>query len=155
LLYESNRFHIIKIGGRKAVPFTDTFWHKWKDYAGMCSGDQIDFCLIYDEKPETEANLLFIQCENRDCIWSRTKIEEAVKLLDIKEPTEIINENRTLLTKTGCFINARKEDIISMTALYNKSEKLPDPTDVSPDKMTSLIKHYQGELQTYKMGYET
>ena len=83
------------------------------------------------------------------------KIEEAVKLLEIKEPTEIRNENGMLLVKAGSFMNIRKEDIIPMTASYIKAEKDTESDDISPENMTTLIKHYQEELQAYKKGYET
>lgn len=155
LLYEANGLHIIKFGGRKAVPFTETYWREWEEYAGMCSGDKTDFCLIYDEKPKTDERLMSAQCESKECIWSRTKIEEAVKLLEIKEPTEIRNENGMLLVKAGSFMNIRKEDIIPMTASYTKAEKDTESDDIPPENMTTLIKHYQGELQAYKKGYET
>ena len=155
MLYETGSLKIIKFGGYKTSDFTEAYWDNWKDYAGMCSEDKIDFCLIYDKEPETDESLMSAQCESKDCIWSRIKIEEASKLLEIKEPTEIRNENGTLLVKAGCFMNIRKEDIILMTASYTKAEKDTESDNISPEEKTPLIRHYQGELQEYKMGYET
>ncbi len=154
LLYEAGGFHVIKSGGKKAVPFTKTYWREWEEYAGMCSNDKTDFCLIYDEKPETDEHLMSAQCESKDGIWSRTKIEEAVKLLEIKEPTEIRKENGMLLAKAGSFMNIRKEEIISMTASYTKVEKDIESDDTSPEKMTTWMKYYYGKYQEYKKGYE-
>jgi len=153
-LYETGKLNILKIKGRKAVPLADSFWDEWKEYAGMCHGDKMDFCLIYDEKPILNEVLMSAQCEITDCIWSRTKIEEVVKVLEITEPTEIRNENGILLVKAGCFLNVRKEDITVMTAQYRKSDKKAEETDILPKQMTALIKHYKGELQVYKKGYE-
>lgn len=120
----------------------------------MCHGDTTDFCLIYDEKPALNDALMSENCENTECIWSRNKIEEAVKVLEVTEPTEIRNENGILLVKAGCFLNVRKEDIVTMTAQYRKADKDTGETEVLPEQMTALIKHYKGELQEYKEGYE-
>ena len=136
------------------MPFSETYWCEWEEYAGMCSGDKTDFCLIYDDKPETDERLISAQCDSKECIWSKTKIEDAVKLLGIREPTEIRNENGMLLAKAGSFMNVRKEEIITMTASYTKAEKEAESDDLLPKKMTSLIKHYKGELKAYKKGYE-
>lgn len=154
LLYEADGLNIMKIGGRTAVPLTDRFWNEWSEYAGVCSGDKTDFCLIYDETVFPDESFLSAQCESKDCIWSRVKIEEAVKLLEITEPAEIRNENGILLVKAGCFMNVKKEDIIQMTAWYMKADKDTEAKDVLPEKITTLIKHYKGELQEYKKGYE-
>ena len=154
LLYEAGTWNILKFKGRKTVPLTDVFWDEWKEYAGMCHGDTTDFCLIYDEKPALNDALMSENCENAECIWSRNKIEEAVKVLEVTEPTEIRNENGMLLVKAGCFLNVRKEDIVTMTAQYRKADKDTEETEVLPEQMTALIKHYKGELQEYKKGYE-
>ena len=50
--------------------------------------------------------------KSEDCFL---RIEEAVKLLDIKEPTEIRSENGTLPVRAGRFMCIRKEEIIQMT----------------------------------------
>lgn len=154
VLYQSDGFHIMKMGGRKAVPLTDSFWHEWKEYAGMCEGDKTDFCIIYDDKPVISENLLNEQCDSKYCIWNRNKIESAVKLLEIKEPTEIRNENGILLLKAGYFMNVKKEDIVLMKAWYMKSDKEAEWQETSPHKQTTLIKYYKSELQLYKKGYE-
>ena len=154
VLYQSDGFHIMKMGGRKAVPLTDSFWHEWKEYAGMCEGDKTDFCIIYDDKPVISENLLNEQCDSKYCIWNRNKIESAVKLLEIKEPTEIRNENGILLLKAGYFMNVKKEDIVLMKAWYMKSDKEAEWQETSPHKQTTLIKYYKNELQLYKKGYE-
>lgn len=154
LLYQSDGFHIMKIGGRKAVPLTDSFWHEWTEYAGMCEGDKTDFCVIYDDKPVISENLLSEQCDSKYCIWCRNTIESAVKLLEIKEPVEIRNENGTLLLKAGHFMNVKKEDISLMKAWYLKSDKEAELQETSPHKQTTLIKYYKSELQLYKKGYE-
>ena len=154
LLYQSDRFHIMKIGGRKAVSLTDLFWSEWMEYAGMCEGDKTDFCIIYDDKLVMSDILMKEQCDSKYCIWNRSKIESAVKLLEIKEPTEIRNENGTLLLKTGHFMNVKKEDITLMKAWYIKSDKEAELQETSPHKQTTLIKYYKNELQLYKKGYE-
>jgi len=155
LLYEAGTWNILKFKGKKTVPLTDVFWNEWIEYAGMCHGDTTDFCLIYDEKPALNDALMSVKCENTECIWSRNKIEEAVKVLEVTEPTEIRNENGMLLVKAGCFLNVRKEDIVTMTTQYRKADKDTEETEVLPEQMTALIKHYKGELQAYKKGYET
>ena len=152
--YETGKMKILKLGGRKSVRFTDDYWKKWIGYAGMCKGDKIDFCLIYDERPVLDAQLSSEQCDSKDCIWSRTKIEEAAKLMEVKEPTEIRNENGMLLVKAGRFINVRKEDIITLTASYMKADKNTETDELLPGKTTAFIKYYRGELQAYKKGYE-
>ena len=154
LLYEAGTWNILKFKGRKTVPLTDVFWNEWIEYAGMCHGDTTDFCLIYDEKPALNDALMSVKCENAECIWSRNKIEEAVKVLEVTEPTEIRNENGMLLVKAGCFLNVRKEDIVTMTTQYRKADKDTEETEVLPEQMTVLIKHYKGELQEYKKGYK-
>ena len=154
VLYQSDGFHIMKMGGRKAVPLTDSFWHEWKEYVGMCEGDKTDFCIIYDDKPVISENLLNEQCDSKYCMWNRNKIESAVKLLEIKEPTEIRNENGILLLKAGYFMNVKKEDIVLMKAWYMKSDKEAEWQETSPHKQTTLIKYYKSELQLYKKGYE-
>lgn len=154
LLYEAGTWNILKFKGRKTVPLSDTFWDEWREYAGMCHGDTTDFCLIYDEKPILKEVLISALCEITECIWSRNKIEEAVKVLEVTEPTEIRNENGMLLVKAGCFLNVRKEDIVTMTVQYRKADKDTEETELPPEQMTALIKHYKGELQEYKEGYE-
>ena len=154
LLYEAGTLNVLKFKGRKTVPLTDVFWDEWKEYAGMCHGDTTDFCLIYDEKPVLNDALMSAHCENTECIWSRNKIDEAVKVLEVTEPTEIRNENGMLLVKAGCFLNVRKEDIVTMTAQYRKADKDTEETELLPEQMTALIKYYKGELQEYKEGYE-
>ena len=154
ILYEPNGLNIIKIRGRKAVTLTDAFWDEWREYAGMCSGDKTDICLIYDKKTMPDEQLLSTQCESADCIWSRTKIEEALKMIEITEPTEIRDENGMLLVKAGCFMNVKKEDIVLMTACYRKSDKNAEKTDLSEPQMTGFLKHYHEELLKYKKGYE-
>ena len=154
LLYEAGTLNVLKFKGRKTVPLTDVFWDEWKEYAGMCHGDTTDFCLIYDEKPVLNDALMSAHCENTECIWSRNKIDEAVKVLEVTEPTEIRNENGMLLVKAGCFLNVRKENIVTMTAQYRKADKDTEETELLPEQMTALIKYYKGELQEYKEGYE-
>lgn len=154
LLYEAGTFDVMKIGGRKAVRFTERFWEEWNEYAGVCSGDKTDFCLIYDKESLPEKPVFSAQCGDSDCIWSRGKIEEAVRLLEITQPVEIRNENGILLLKAGCFMNVRKEDIVSMTAWYMKSGKDTESGNIFPRKTTNLIEHYKGELNDYKKEYE-
>ena len=154
LLYETDGFNVMKIGGRKAVPFTDTFWSDWNEYAGVCSGYRPVFCLIYDAESLPEKPFFPVQCGQNDGIWSRRKIEEAVRILEITEPVEIRNENGVLLLKAGCFMNVRKEDIVSMTAWYMKGVRDSEAENVSPKKTTTLIEHYKGELKNYKKEYE-
>lgn len=154
LLYDSGKPELLKIKGYKAVPFTDTFWEEWCEYAGLCQGDKIDFCLIYDEKANVDETLMHEQCEEKDCIWSRNKIQEAVKVLEITEPVEIRNENGMLLAKAGSFLNVRKEDILLMTAWYRKANKDDEETVILLEQKTPFIKHYMGELKEYKKGYE-
>ena len=154
VLYEADGLNIMKISGRKAVPLTDAFWNEWIEYAGMCHGDKTDFCLIYDEKPVLNDLLISAQCENKNCIWSRTRIEEAVRLLEITEPTEIRNENNLFLMKTGCFMHVKKEEIAFMKAWYAKADKEAESAEAIPPKTTALIQHYKNELQSYKERYE-
>ena len=82
------------------------------------------------------------------------KIEKAVEVLEIKEPTEIRSENGVLLVKTGCFLNARKEEISMMTAWYGQADKESEKEETLIEKITPLIRYYKGELQEYKEGYE-
>lgn len=174
LLYDAGTLNILKFKGRKTVPLTDTFWDECREYAGMCDDDTTDFCLIYDKKPILNEALMSTQCESTDCIWSRNKIYEAVKVLEVTEPTEIRNENGMLLVKAGCFLNVRKEDIVKMTAEYRKADKDTEEAEELLEQMTAqygkadkdkeetevlpetpLIKYYKRELQEYKEGYES
>ena len=154
LLYDAGKLNILKFKGKKAVPLTDTFWDEWKEYAGMCSGDTVDFCLIYDEKPVVDVALMSAQCESKNCIWSRNKINEALNFLEIREPTKIYSENGIFLLKIGNFMNVKEKDIISMKAWYAKAEKDSVQAENIPLKTTALIQHYKGELQLYKESYE-
>lgn len=153
LLYEAGTLNVLKFKGRRTVPLTDVFWDEWKEYAGMCHGDTTDFCLIYDEKPVLNNALMSAHCENTECIWSRNKIDEAVKVLEVTEPTEIRNENGMLLVKAGCFLNVRKEDIKTMTAWYIKAEK-DDAENEKLSKSTAFLRYYKAALEEYKNGYE-
>ena len=154
LICQEDGIHIMKFKGKKCVPFTCTFWDDWIEYSGMCQDDKTDFCIIYDDKPILNDILSGKQCDRKDAVWSRNKIASAVGLLKIKEPTEIHEENGILLLKTGYFMNIKKEDIISMTALYLKVDEDKNKSAMSPKNETTLIKHYEGELRLYKKGYE-
>ena len=154
LLYDAGTWNILKFKGRKTIPLKEEFWNEWREYAGMCQGDTVDLCLIYDEKITPDESLLSSQCEITECIWSRNKIEEAVKKLEVTEPAEIRNESGMLLVKAGCFLNVQKENIVTMTAWYRIADKNAEETEPLPEQMTALIRHYRGELQEYKKGYE-
>lgn len=147
-------FEIKLIESEETLPFTDDFWKKWEEYSGKCHGDKIDFCMIYDQKPTVDERLLSVQCATNECIWSQAKIKEALMLLDIVEPTEVRSEAGGVLAKVGNFINARKEDIVSMTASYIRPDKEAKPVDIVTETSSPFAKHYQDQLRAYRKEYE-
>lgn len=155
LSYQEGKLIMIKIRGMNAVPLTDEYWTEWREYAGMCSEDKTDICLISDSKTIPEALLLSAQCDGKDCIWSRSKIEEAVKLLEITKPTEITDEEGKLLAKAGSFINITEDNVVRMTAWYRKHDNNAQESKLPPEETTALIQYYKAELRKYKEGYET
>lgn len=152
LLYEANGLHIMKIGGKKAVSFTNSFWKEWIGYAGFCQGDRTDFCFVYDKEPICDESLMGQQCDPNDCIWSVSKIRSAAELLEIKEPTEIYTESGSLLTKNGIFLNVKAEAVALMKVRYYKAVREAQPEDASPEKQTPFIEYYMRELRKYKEG---
>ncbi len=153
LLYEMDGIKIMRIFGKEKHKYSDSFWKTWKEYAGMCSGDKTDFCLVYDQKIKVDEDLVLSQCDSKDCIWSRRKIEDAFMLLDVKEPTEIITEEGNNFGKAGCFMNVDKEDIKTMKIWYKNSEKETALSDKLDEGVTKFTKHYQEDLEKYKKGY--
>ena len=153
LLYEANGLRILKIEGKKAVPFDKSFWKEWIGYAGFCQGDRTDFCFVYDEEPVCDESLTEQQCDPNDCIWSVSRIQSAAERLAIEEPTEICAENGILLTKAGSFLNVKPEGVVSMKARYIQAVRDAQPEDTSQEKQTPLIEYYKRELRKYKEGY--
>ncbi len=154
LMYEDRGLRIIRFAGRDSVPLTDGFWDEWIGYSGMCMDDRTDFCFIYDEKPAVRDGLLSRQCGSGDCIWSRKKIEEAARILEITDACEIRDEQGRLMAKAGCFTNVRKNKIVSMSAWYMKPDSEPETSDDRPGEKTTLIEYYEEELEKYKEGYD-
>ena len=152
LLYEANGLRILKMEGKKAVPFDESFWKEWIGYAGFCQGDRTDFCFVYDQEPVCDESLTGQQCDPNDCIWSVSKIQSAAELLAIKEPTEIYAERGSLLTKTGLFLNVKPEDVVPLKARYLKAVREARSEDASPEKQTPFIEYYMRELRKYKEG---
>ncbi len=153
--YNGGRMEILKIGGRASVQLTDDYRKIWSDYAGMCDGDKTDFCFIYDKKITPADDFPFLPCDDKDCIWSRTKIEKTAELLRITGPAEIRNENGTVLLRVGNFRKAKKEDIVTLTAVFRQSPESAGSESVSGSEETSsLMKYLRTEYKEYKKGYE-
>lgn len=148
------KYDVLKIGEREETQLDEKYWSKLKEYIGMCSDDKIDLCLIYDEMPVLNETIISNCCESCQCVWSRTKIEEALSLLKIQNAVEIRNEDGILLLTVGCSLNFRKDKITVMTAKYT----LPDEEVIIKGnesvKTTPFLEYYSKKLEEYKEGYE-
>ena len=153
LLYTQGSFNLLKIKGKTSVPVNE--WHRdeWAEYAGICSDDKTDICLVYDETTIPYETFAATQCESKYSIWNITRIQEAVEKMEITTPTEFKNENGLLLFKSGCFLNASKDKIASMTVWYTHSEMNSSVQKNQQGKTTAFIEYYKSELQAYKKGY--
>lgn len=153
--YSSDKYSILKIKGNNSIPFTENYWQIWREYSGICEGEKTDFCYIYDTEPQEDEKLINAQCDNKDCFWNRNRIEDAVRMLHISEPTEIRNySNGALLVKAGSFRNVKENEIIKLKVWFTEIEEVTEEVTTATGEITPFIDHYINELKYYKEGYD-
>ena len=156
---DSKGMSIDKFDGKLTVPFDDTYWQEWKEYSGMESGNKVDFCCIYDQKPTIKEELEAAQCDDKEAAWSRAKIEKALEELAsiVTVPTEITTENGMHIARIGNFRRINKEDIVTMTASFvqphKSAQEVEDETLTSSTNKAPVQIYYHNQLQEYKKGY--
>lgn len=153
VLKQGNAFEIIKFGGNSSVEYNEEFWNMWQEYAGFIKTDFIDFCFVYDdEMPHISDYLKSRECSIEECIWNRYLIQDTVNLLEIKYPTEIVNENGICIARTGTFINKKQDDVIRLTASYRSSQAVILKDEPKGARRTEFIDEMMEKLKEYDEG---
>lgn len=153
VLKKNNDMSVMRFRGNETIPFTEKYWDDWCEYAGLCSNDKTDFCLIYDNMPDVSDRLMSMQCEPSESIWNGIKIQKVISMLNVAEPAEIRTESGELLCRAGSFRNADKADVSIMTARFINAEAESMKAEImkaETAEKTPLIQYYVGEFKKYK-----
>ena len=146
--HNDGKNELLKIAGKKSIPSDCINWNEMKEYMGIYDGVKSDICLIFDEDPHIDESMFPPKCEKSECIWSDSKIEDAVRMLEITYPLEIADTNGRIIKRSK---NGRTEKTAMMTAVYEKAEREPVKSVTDKD-LTPFIKFWLDQLSKYRDG---